>query len=45
MHHTVHADLRVADDVHENGLFVGNHHYPLDAQFDLLEAALAEAIS
>ncbi len=33
-------DLPVADAVHDEGLFVGNHHYPIDAELDLLESVL-----
>jgi hypothetical protein len=29
-----------ADQVHENGLFIGNHHYKMIEEFDLLETAL-----
>ncbi len=32
--------LPVADEVHENGLFVGNHHYPVDAELELLRDVL-----
>ncbi|MBG0717944.1 DegT/DnrJ/EryC1/StrS family aminotransferase [Microbacterium sp. 2C] len=28
--------LPVSDDIHENGLFVGNHHYPIPRQLELL---------
>jgi CDP-6-deoxy-D-xylo-4-hexulose-3-dehydrase len=38
--HTIHGDLSAADEMHENGLFVGNHHYDLSEEFDLLEQAL-----
>lgn len=29
-------DLPVADKIHDDGLFVGNHHYPIEAQLDTL---------
>lgn len=29
-----------ADTVHDNGLFIGNHHYEMNQEFELLEAAL-----
>jgi CDP-6-deoxy-D-xylo-4-hexulose-3-dehydrase len=38
--HTIHGDLSAADEMHENGLFVGNHHYDLSEEFDLLKQAL-----
>ena len=37
--HLNHAEfdpLRNADHIHENGLFVGNHHYNLEEEIDLL---------
>jgi CDP-6-deoxy-D-xylo-4-hexulose-3-dehydrase len=33
--------LPAADKVHDDGLFVGNHHYPIGQQIDLLHATLA----
>ena len=30
-----------ADKVHDDGLFVGNHHYPVGDKFDLVAEALA----
>ncbi len=38
--HTIHGDLSAADEMHENGLFVGNHHYDLSEEFDLLKQVL-----
>ncbi len=38
--HSIHGDLLAADDLHENGLFVGNHHYDLSEEFILLKLAL-----
>jgi CDP-6-deoxy-D-xylo-4-hexulose-3-dehydrase len=40
MDHTIHGALRNADDIDVNGLFIGNYHYPLSDQWDLLRAAL-----
>jgi CDP-6-deoxy-D-xylo-4-hexulose-3-dehydrase len=34
--HTKLRPLPAADDIHENGLFVGNHHYDLTREIDLL---------
>jgi CDP-6-deoxy-D-xylo-4-hexulose-3-dehydrase len=34
--HTKLSPLPAADDIHENGLFVGNHHYDLTKEIDLL---------
>ncbi len=34
------AELPVADELHERGLFVGNHHFAIDAQLELLEQTL-----
>ena len=30
------AELPAADKIHEDGLFVGNHHYPIPSELDLL---------
>lgn len=38
--HSIHGDLSAADEMHENGLFVGNHHYDLSEEFSLLKQAL-----
>lgn len=32
--------LKNANDIDANGLFIGNHHYSLDRQFELLQKAL-----
>lgn len=40
--HRVHGDLRHADEIDRSGLFIGNHHYPLDDRWPLLQAALEE---
>ncbi|WP_317055865.1 DegT/DnrJ/EryC1/StrS family aminotransferase [Roseovarius rhodophyticola] len=42
MDHVIHGELRHANDIDQNGLFVGNHHYPLEGRWDLLRAALDE---
>ncbi len=42
MDHLIHGDLRHANDIDQNGLFIGNHHYPLDDKWDLLRTALDE---
>jgi CDP-4-dehydro-6-deoxyglucose reductase, E1 len=40
--HVQFGELPNADRVHVDGLFVGNHHYEMREEFDLLEAAIAE---
>jgi len=40
--YSVHGTLRNADDLDQNGLFIGNHHYALDEEFQTLRAALDE---
>lgn len=42
MDHVIHGKLRHADDIDKNGLFIGNHHYPLEDRWELLRAALDE---
>jgi hypothetical protein len=45
MRHLKHIRLPAlsnADQVHENGLFIGNHHYQMIKEFNLLESALRE---
>lgn len=34
------ASLPAADRVHEDGLFVGNHHFPIDSELQLLAATI-----
>lgn len=34
------ASLPVADRIHVDGLFVGNHHYPIPAELDLLATVI-----
>ncbi|MCY4259602.1 MAG: DegT/DnrJ/EryC1/StrS family aminotransferase [Rhodobacteraceae bacterium] len=38
--HTIHGPLTHADHLDRNGLFIGNHHYPLEQQMDRLDSAL-----
>lgn len=40
--HAIHGELRHADDIDRNGLFIGNHHYRLDDRWSILGAALDE---
>lgn len=43
--HLPHIDLGplpVSDDIHDNGLFVGNHHYDLNRELDLLIETLTD---
>lgn len=43
--HLAHLDLGplpVSDEIHDNGLFVGNHHYDLKNEIDLLIETLTE---
>ncbi len=40
MDHVIHGRLTNADEIDANGLFIGNHHYPLTDRWDLLRAAL-----
>jgi CDP-6-deoxy-D-xylo-4-hexulose-3-dehydrase len=38
--YSIHGCLSNADYVDEHGLFIGNHHFPLDREFGLLQRAL-----
>lgn len=40
--YSVHSSLTNAEEIDISGCFIGNHHYPLDDEFELLEQALAE---
>ncbi|GAB3649067.1 DegT/DnrJ/EryC1/StrS family aminotransferase [Ramlibacter alkalitolerans] len=40
--YSIHGTLANADDLDASGLFIGNHHYPLDDEFRTLRAALDE---
>jgi CDP-6-deoxy-D-xylo-4-hexulose-3-dehydrase len=42
--HTIHGHLSAADEIHENGLFVGNHHFDLGQEFGLLKQALSDFV-
>ena len=42
LEHAPIGPLPVADEIHEEGLFVGNHHYDLSKEFDLLLNTLSE---
>ena len=39
------GDLKNADQVHDEGLFIGNHHYEMQHEFELLERALTSFFS
>jgi CDP-6-deoxy-D-xylo-4-hexulose-3-dehydrase len=34
--YSIHDDLKNAEYIDQNGLFVGNHHYPIDEAVDTL---------
>ena len=38
--HVALEDLKNADQVHDEGLFIGNHHYEMNHEFELLDKAL-----
>lgn len=38
--HSIHGQLLAADEIDRNGLFVGNHHYPLEGELFALREAL-----
>ena len=38
--HSIHGDLHAAEYIDKNGLFVGNHHYPLEGELGVLRSAL-----
>lgn len=40
--HSIYGSLVNAEEIDVAGCFIGNHHYPLDAEFKLLEQALGE---
>ena len=42
---SVHGDLANAEKIHDLGIFVGNHHYPLDGQLNNLTEALENWVS
>lgn len=39
--HSIHGELSHANHIDTHGLFVGNHHYPLDKQLAVLASALS----
>jgi len=38
--YSIQGELKAANDIDQNGLFVGNHHFPLDKELIALQAAL-----
>jgi CDP-6-deoxy-D-xylo-4-hexulose-3-dehydrase len=36
--HSIHGDLTNADFIDQNGLFIGNHHYPIAEAIEALKA-------
>jgi CDP-4-dehydro-6-deoxyglucose reductase, E1 len=40
LEHTIYGDLSAANELHDDGLFVGNHHFELSEEFKLLKATL-----
>lgn len=38
-------ELPAADKIHADGLFVGNHHYPVDASIDLLRSTVDSIVA
>ena len=42
MNHETHGNLEVADHVHENGLFFGNHHYDISADIEKISGLVRE---
>ena len=42
MDHSIHGELSHADHLDRQGLFIGNHHYPLVDQMELLDRTLSE---
>lgn len=44
MDHVIHGALKNAEDIDKNGLFIGNHHYPLNEKWRLLRAAFDQVI-
>ena len=41
LRHVEPGPLPIADKVHDDGFFVGNHHYPIDEQLDVLREVLS----
>jgi len=44
LNHVPIPDLPVADEIHRNGLFIGNHHFDLSEQLNHLQATLRKFI-
>lgn len=44
INHTIHNELKNADDIHENGFFVGNHSQSNKDQIDLFISVLKEVL-
>lgn len=42
--HEVHGELRNADQIHDRGFFVGNHHYDLSQELEYLAKTLQEIL-
>jgi CDP-4-dehydro-6-deoxyglucose reductase, E1 len=42
--YSVHGALTNADELDTHGLFIGNHHYPLDEEFETLRATLDDLV-
>lgn len=40
--YTIAGDLTNAERIDEAGFFIGNHHYPLDSEFELLQSELGK---
>ena len=43
--HSISGNLPNADIIDSAGLFIGNHHYPLDQEFALLREAIHDAVT
>lgn len=41
MDYSIHEDLRNADHIHDNGFFIGNHHFELEQPLTLVHDVLA----
>jgi CDP-6-deoxy-D-xylo-4-hexulose-3-dehydrase len=44
MQHEIHGTLKNANLIHNNGIFVGNHHYNLSKELEYLAEVLAEIV-
>jgi CDP-6-deoxy-D-xylo-4-hexulose-3-dehydrase len=43
--YTISGSLPNAEQIDKAGFFIGNHHYPLETEFELLRGAIDEAVS